>query len=159
MGEPNPDAQQIAVECEALCRYLSGRPPTDYVRAQYLAAHQRSGVVEDAKESQTDALLVRFARRGPRGAALADAYAGLFARQSVVRRKIVLLLAILESAAPTSEWVDSVTIRSRFALAAHLVVDVVFFVTRAVAAAVLIGAQLAVGRIAARFGRAAATRS
>jgi hypothetical protein len=139
MRERTARGQQIAAECEVLCRYLTGRDPTAYVCAQYLAAHDRGGLEPGPEDPFADALLVRMAQLGPRAAAFADAYAAAFARRSTVRKKLILLLAILESGAPTYAWVDSVTTPSRATLLARTAFAAGLFVLRASAAAILIG--------------------
>jgi hypothetical protein len=156
MHDRKHDARQIAAECDALCRYLIGRHPTEHVRAQYVAAHEVAHIA-DQRESETDLLLVRLARGGPRRAALADAYAAAFARTSTLRRKVILLLAILESAAPSSDWVDTVTIRSRWLLAAHVAIGAALFVLKALVAASLIAALSVRRRLGTKFGWAGAS--
>jgi hypothetical protein len=157
MHDRTHDARQIAAECDVLCRYLIGREPTEHARAQYVAAHELASPA-NPHESQTDLLLVRLARGGPRRAALADAYAAAFLRNSTVRRKVILLLAILESAAPSSDWVDTVTIRSRWQLVAQVAAGAALFVLKALVGASLIAA-LSVGSRLPKIGRSAGARS
>jgi hypothetical protein len=147
MHDRTHDARQIAAECDVLCRYLTGRHPTEHVRAHYVAAHELASPA-NPRESETDLLLVRLARAGPRRAALADACAAAFVRNCTLRRKVILLLAILESAAPSSDWVDTVTIRSRWRLVAQVAAGATLFALKA-----LVGASLiAVLGVGARLG-------
>lgn len=99
-------SEVLARECALLHRYLVGGEPDDFVRAKYVAAHEpgRHGPVSPAAP---DDALVRFARQGPAFVRLADAYGAAFQRGGALRRKLILLVAILESYGPTSSGVDS----------------------------------------------------
>ena len=96
-------------ECDVFCKAMIGRSSPESVRAAYVRAHETGPVLRDAPEKPTrfDHWLVRFARGGPTRTSLADSYAVLFARTTLLRRKLVLLLAILESTAPASRWIDT----------------------------------------------------
>jgi hypothetical protein len=112
MPTPPPDRvsgpigvkDDLAAECSALTRHLVGVEPGGYVVSQYLRAHE-AGSVGEARSS-LDRLLVDVARRGPTMARIADTYAVLFQKHGLLRRKLVLLLAILESYGKTAPLVD-----------------------------------------------------
>ena len=95
----------LEAECRRLTRYLLGETPTPYVVACYQRAHRISS------DFETRSTLDRVALRFPVG--LADAHARLFAPASALRRKLVLLLAILEAASPSFRRVDDPGPRSR----------------------------------------------
>lgn len=82
-------------ECDVFHRYLIRRPPDDYVIRKYLAG------VEVARRLPAplpiDASLMSFASRGPRCARIADAYARFFRPHGLLRRKLLLLFAIIEN--------------------------------------------------------------
>jgi hypothetical protein len=96
-------------ECDTFCAAITGRVAPDSVRAAYIRAHEAGSMDRGVSERPTrfDHWLVRFARGGPARTRLADSYAVLFARTTTLRRKLVLLLAILESTAPASRWIDT----------------------------------------------------
>jgi hypothetical protein len=96
-------------ECDTFCRAMVGRSAPDRVRAAYVRAHENGPILRDAPEKPTrfDDWLVRFARGSPTRTRFADSYAVFFARTTMLRRKLVLLLAILESTAPASRWIDT----------------------------------------------------
>ena len=100
---------ELERECDTFCAAMIGRPPPESVRAAYVRAHEAGAILRDAQEKPTrfDDWLVRFARGGQARTRLADSYAVLFARSTVLRRKLVLLLAILESTAPSTRWIDT----------------------------------------------------
>ena len=93
-------ARSLARECDAFCRYLSARPATPYVLGKYTEGHL-AGVADRPHTGVFDDVLVRVATSGTLAARIADAYARVFDRGAVLRRKLVLLLAILENTPPT----------------------------------------------------------
>lgn len=84
------------IECEVFCRYLIGEAPTAYVVEKYEAG-VKSEVFRQAKPTTFDLKLLQFAAKRPLLTGLADAYSRFFRPNSILRRKLVLLLAILES--------------------------------------------------------------
>jgi hypothetical protein len=94
------------------CRYLLGEDPPADVVAAYSAAHDVGGVEMNGERGVLDLALLRIARVGPAFARIADAYAALFARTSLLRRKLVLMLAILESGR-TAAALEAITPGSR----------------------------------------------
>jgi NADH dehydrogenase len=99
-------------ECRIFCRFLIARRPDGYVARKYLDA-QRGAAFDASSASRLDQHLLNFASRHPLCTRIADSYARLFAPASLLRRKLVLLLAILESSAPFSRVIDSVPNASR----------------------------------------------
>ncbi|MFQ5689204.1 MAG: hypothetical protein ACE5HQ_02905 [Gemmatimonadota bacterium] len=93
------------------CRYLLGRPPDPYVLAAYVRAHARSPRLSATSGGRRDRQLVGIARRAPWLARVADSYARVFAPGSLLRRKLTVLLAVLESAAPSFEQFETPTVR------------------------------------------------
>jgi hypothetical protein len=94
-------------ECAVFCRYLIGQQPNEYVKEKYRAGH-RAGSLWNGGECSADAFLVKVAGIAPWITKLVDSYARVFRPSSTVRKKLVLLLAILESCAPTHAYLDAV---------------------------------------------------
>jgi hypothetical protein len=82
-------------ECRTYARYLTGRSPEPYVVAKYLECHAVCGA-RVAPADSFDRWLTEASARGPFRARLADTYASRFLKQAAVRRKLVLMLALLE---------------------------------------------------------------
>jgi len=101
------DGGTLDRECRVFCRYLIGQEPNEYVKQKYRAAHQTSSLRWDPGDT-AEAFLVRVAGIGAWSTKIIDAYTRVFRPFSTVRKKLVLLLAILESCAPTHAYVDSV---------------------------------------------------
>lgn len=91
-------------ECRVFTQHLLGRDPDDYVIATYRSAV--AGMPELCADSRFDETLLSFARIHPWGAKIADAYASLFLRAGALRKRLVLLLAILETRPPFSQAID-----------------------------------------------------
>jgi len=102
--EAATDPAMLHAEFSRNARYVSDATPTPYQVTKYLDFHQRRHL---APANAFDALLLRLSRTGWFGLALADSYSGLFCRQSVVRSKLVLALAILESSPPSFAALDA----------------------------------------------------
>ncbi|MCI0557750.1 MAG: hypothetical protein MN733_04590 [Nitrososphaera sp.] len=86
-------------ECKALGQYLLGCRPNDYIVAKYREAHRVNKTFQSV--CPFDTFLMAVATRGVLATTLVDSYTSLFFRRAVLRRKLILLVAILESCSPT----------------------------------------------------------
>lgn len=93
-------AADVAAECRVFARYLTGADPSPYVLACY--ARGLAAASAGAPGDRLDAALLAGARRGPWAARSADAYARFVRPFGPLRRRLVLLLAVLETAPGTS---------------------------------------------------------
>ena len=92
-------------ECRLFTRYLLDTEATEYICERYVAAHRERWEVRDPVGF--DAALIRFARRNRITTRIADSYCALFRRHAPLRQKLVLLLAILETTAPSASVLDA----------------------------------------------------
>jgi hypothetical protein len=137
-------AETLAEECRVFTRYLAASGPTTYVVEQYIKAHHTSQKFSPA--DLFDQRLVGFARRRPLSTRLADSFARVFAPSSLLRRKLVLLLAILETASPTCHVIDRPPSRSRMVLASQLAAKMaLWLIALVVASAILFPSRLMSG--------------
>jgi hypothetical protein len=95
-------------ECEVFCGYLIGHKPREYVLSKYREFHDLPSAAGQLRGGAFDRTLLTVARRHPAAARLADAYARVALPAGPLRKKLVLLLAILESCAPTHRHVAAV---------------------------------------------------
>ncbi len=109
-------------ECRVFCRYLIGRPPGLETSATYARYHAALG--QRLTGDGFDRLLVTVARLSPVLAQPADAYARFFRPRGLLRKKLVLLLAILESCYPSHQQVDAVDACGDFRLACRVLLSV-----------------------------------
>jgi hypothetical protein len=96
-------------ECRVFTRFISRVEPSPYVTRKYVDAHRLGPDLAPA--DLFDGWLVAVARSSPPLTRLADAYARHFAPRTTLRRKLVLLLAILESSPPFNRVIDRVPAR------------------------------------------------
>lgn len=92
-------AEDVAEECRAFAKHLAAVPADDLIirhYAQSLLARQL-----DVPQNAFEALTLRLARRGGFILRLTDGYCGLLHRRGILRRRLILLLAILEQS-PTA---------------------------------------------------------
>ncbi len=95
---PAISPEALARECSVFARYLTGKDPGAYLLGWYAHAHSAHPVF--APQTAFDRFLLRAAGTSPALALLADSYASFFARQSTLRKKLILVLGILESLPP-----------------------------------------------------------
>ena len=98
------DTLQLERECQSYTRYLIGQPATPYVIEKYKEFHQ--GMDFAAADSRFDGLLLSASARGPLWARLVDSYATRWRKNSIVRRKLVVALALLECVNPSFAVLD-----------------------------------------------------
>src|SRR5512143_1356579 len=98
-------------ECELFCRYLTNREPSPYILEKYEEGHRYREL--SSGSGSFDRFLVRAAGRNVFYAGLVDAYCGIMARRSLFRKKMMLLLAILECSYPAHDAIDSQEISRR----------------------------------------------
>ena len=107
MLDQAPIESELRRECRVFCRYLVRQEPNDYVQEKYVAYHSRPDAEAARPADRFDRLLLRVSRRSRVTACVADSYASRFHRRSAVRKKLVLLLAILECCPPSFQYIDS----------------------------------------------------
>jgi len=110
------NTSQLERECVTYTRYLIGQMPSEYVVNRYLDFHQKSEAMADLGFDAFDQFLVSVSARGPFWASMADSYASVFRKDSVVRKKLVVTLALLECVSPSFEALDEVDGRSAMAM-------------------------------------------
>jgi len=83
----------LAHECRAITRYLLGQEPPQDLIQRYLEANS---VLFAGKASHSDLAVVAFVRRSPWSLRFIDATSALFRPNSLLRNKILVMIAILE---------------------------------------------------------------
>jgi len=108
IGELAPEenaegSRSLERECEVFTRYLYGRPPGPYILRKYIEANRSRNLADPPPGDQFGMRLLGIASKSPILTKLADAFAAVFAKRSLLRKKLVLLIAILESSAAAGE--------------------------------------------------------
>ena len=88
---------RLRAEGAVLARYLSGAPATEYVLDKYVAFHR----THPDRLNGFDQRLLGLARALPLVLRLGDVYTARWAKGSALRRKLVLMLALLEVSPPS----------------------------------------------------------
>jgi hypothetical protein len=127
----------LAAECGVFTAYLLGGPAPHDVVAAYTRAHAL-GVIGTTPASMLDRAALATARRGPVLARAADAFVAFAARGGLLRQKVVLLVAILESRGDTADRIDTAQPGSIAGFFAEAAVRGLFTLSLAAAAAVVI---------------------
>jgi hypothetical protein len=110
----------LIAECSVFCRYLTGQAPSEYVLTCYGdAAPSTSGFAQEPLPL-IDRGLLGLARKGRLPARIADSYARIFRPHSLLRRRLILVLAILENSPHTAAELNSALEGSRAAITARI---------------------------------------
>jgi hypothetical protein len=96
---------QLAQECRVFSRYLAGIEATPYLLEAYARGHARLPAERSAPDA-LDQILLSVARRSPWLTRIADAYARRARPTGILRQKLVLQLAVLESSPPAHRWIN-----------------------------------------------------
>jgi nucleoside-diphosphate-sugar epimerase len=135
---PADELAHTGMEHAVFTRYLTSEAPTEYVGKQYRMALAARGLAKEDGFSAFDRVTLDLARRGPLCTRLADAYCAMFRRHGALRRKLILLMAIVEHTASYSERFDRPISRSAVGSAAFLFVQGVQFILSLMVGAVLL---------------------
>ena len=93
-------------ECQTLTRYLINRPAGELVVGRYVHAHACLPLESTEAISHTDQVLLTMARRGGLCTRMADLHAHLLSADGPLRRKLILLIALLEADPVTRPHMD-----------------------------------------------------
>lgn len=112
-------------ECEVLTSYLIDRTPDSYIKKKYLEGNKF--ICVENNSDFLDSLLIKIAHRGSFLIKLADAYTSLFYRKSLLRKKLMLLVAILECTSSTYNALDSVNETSKLCFFIRIIQKIAVF--------------------------------
>jgi len=106
MSKEARPATRLDRECTTFARYLTGCAPDDYLLRAYSDAHARGELAALlASPTTLDRILLAVGSRRV-ATRMVDVYTALFAKRAVVRKKLVLVLALLESASPSYRYFE-----------------------------------------------------
>lgn len=101
------DRNRLEAECRVFTRYLADQLPDSYILKKYSDALLDKQPAAFQPQSAFDALLLKLAMIHPWMTRANDIYSRFFFSDSVLRKKLVLLLAILETREPTASHLDA----------------------------------------------------
>lgn len=99
-------------ECKVFYQYLISGSPDKYVLEKYNNAHTL-GSLGQSYLSNFDKVLLAVAKKSTFLTKLVDVYTTIFFKNAIFRKKLILLIAIIETYAPACYKLDSVTVRSK----------------------------------------------
>jgi len=103
------DRDRLKTECHVFTQYLTDQPPDSYILKKYSEAIIDKQPAAFQLQSAFDALLLKLAIVHPWMTRATDIYSRFFFSGSVLRKKLVLLLAILETHEPVASRLDAAT--------------------------------------------------
>jgi hypothetical protein len=115
----------VAAECRTFARYLAGTKPSPYVVESYARLLPNADVSASAGTRLIERSLLSVAHLGTVPLRIADAYARFLLPRSLLRRRLILLLAILENSAESERFLNAGEPGGLFAAGARLAVTMV----------------------------------
>jgi NADH dehydrogenase len=82
--------------------FLIHQEPSDYVLDKYRQAHNVAAPLRNRNYSELENFALKLSRKNPLATRLVDAYAVFFMKGSIIRKKLILLMAILETSNPSA---------------------------------------------------------
>jgi hypothetical protein len=128
--------EKLRAECQTFAQYLIGQQPSAYVVSKYLQAHMVTPELNETRH-QFDAFLLEATSAWPHLLCLVDPYSSAFAKTALVRKKLILLLSILETSSPSHEVFDAPDRGGKYGAAAALLCQGVLSMSGLCLAAVL----------------------
>lgn len=93
-GIGSPGTDLLKKECRIITRYLVGQPPSREIEQRYVDG---AAILPVAEATSEDVAVADFAFRHPRALPYLDAALGLIRPHSLLRSKLLLMVAILEA--------------------------------------------------------------
>lgn len=101
-------------ECIRFTEYLINSKSNAYIEKKYIKGHKYNRIENNI--GRFDTFLIKLTNKNTFMVRLADIYTTVFYRKSVFRKKLILLLAILESCSTTYSKIDSLNTDSKVSL-------------------------------------------
>ena len=126
-------------ECKVFCRYLIKTQPNEYVLQKYRNGHNANGIEEKLAHRPFDRCLLCIAISFPLLTKLVDTYTRVCAKRSIFRKKLILLLAILETSSPYHAYLSGVDSFSRIELYTRFLTKMSLFPVSVLISIILFG--------------------
>ena len=117
----------LETECAVFTQYLVSQTPNPYVLSKYYEAHNVLQNLDIVSGHQFDIALCHLARTCPTLTKIVDTYACFFSRRALIRKKLILLISILESCFPTSTYFEYPSSSSKLTLSMNLIFKFTIF--------------------------------
>jgi hypothetical protein len=147
---PQFEEGELRRECHVFCRFLIGREPSRYVADKYVSGHAS---LPAAGVDVLDRALLACAGGAPWMTGVADSYAAVARRDALLRKKLVLLLAILENSPDTHLACDTAIASGRAAALSRIALSGIAFAGRLALSMLLFGFLHLATRVLSGGGR------
>jgi hypothetical protein len=91
------------------CLYLFDKEPTSYVLKKYVEAHESANLKLPKESDLYEDMLIKIAVLGKTFTRIIDTYTSVFSKASLIRKKLILLLAIIESSDQSNHQVECIS--------------------------------------------------
>ena len=118
----------LFLECKIFCDYLVRQNSDTYITQKYQSAHQLDVIPVSKTDLPFDRWLMMVARTHPFMTRLADSYCSVLFPNSVLRKKLVLLVAILESSKYCQDFSDMPEPSTKMTFLARCIVEGMVYV-------------------------------
>jgi NADH dehydrogenase len=141
INDEKKEALDVALdeECKVFCRYLVNLQPNAYILEKYREGNKKSKIEQTSTSERFDRILVSISKFGRGPIKLADSYSRIMAKRSIFRRKLILLLAILETCQPYYRHLDTIDSCGRFSLFMRFLKNSLGFAVAFLFSALLLG--------------------
>ena len=119
-------------------KYLVSREVSEYVTERYVDYHATCGSAQIVDRRNFDDFVLRIVRRAPWCLSFVDSYTSVFVKHSLLRNKLIVLLAILECTPPYCDEIDSASRKGPLITAAAMAVRLAAHLCRAAVAATIL---------------------
>jgi len=95
-------------ECRVFCQYLFNKEPSNYVVQKYIEAHEPANLNLSNWVNPREELLLKISTWNRFFTRLIDSYTVIFWKTSLIRKKLILLVAIIESSDQAHQQVEGI---------------------------------------------------
>ena len=120
--------KQLDRECQVYSKYLIQQVPGKYVVDKYHDAHKKSRDLRRPPKNKFDEVLIKLSSKTPFMTKIVDSYAALFFKNSLFRKKVIVLMAILENSPLSYLAFEAPDSKSPFLIALSLGLRGIYFV-------------------------------
>ena len=113
MIKRNINDQTLDQECDLFTRYLIHQSSDHYIREKYREAHLYLNIYSGREPCYFDYYLTDISRNSVFHTRIVDTYSRILFRNSIVQKKLILLMAILESCYPSHLYFDHLSSSDR----------------------------------------------
>lgn len=129
----------VAMECRTFARHLAGAEPTPYILACYERLLPSAEVAPREASLLIERALLAAGRAGGFALRMADGYACVFRPRGALRRRLILLFAILENSPPTAQLLNTGDVGSLMSVGMRMVATMTVSVLCTLAGIVILG--------------------